>query len=97
MFFVGMKFAPSEALKQSDLNRIVVELLRRVFVTRDGQMLEVKHPDHPMLSLVQLLVDLDIRLDEKTFAGIPDDIKKHFKVIHRDGTEYRYGNRPRWL
>lgn len=94
MFFVGMKFDPDESLKSSDLMRITVELLRRVFVTRDGNLLEAKHSDQPMLSLVQFLVDLDLRLDEKTFAEIPDDLKKYFRVIHRDGTTYRYGRLP---
>lgn len=95
MFFVGMKFAPNESLKQSDLNRIVVELLSRVFVTRDGDALPIKHMDNPMLSLIQFLLDLDMRIDETTFEKFPPDLRKFFKVINRDGTEYRYGQRPR--
>jgi len=95
MFFVGMKFSPTEKLKQSDLNRITVELFRRFFV-KDGDILPARHKDNPMLSLVQLLIDIEFMLDEKAFADIPDDLKKLFLVKHRDGTEYRYGERPRW-
>jgi len=95
MFFVGMKFAPTEKLKQSELNRIVVELFRRFFV-QDGEPLKAKHKDNPMLSLVQLLVDIDFMLDETAFAEIPDDLKKLFIVKQRDGKEYRYGQKPRW-
>jgi len=95
MFFVGMRFAPTEELKQSALNRIVVELFRRFF-SKDGDPLQAKHPDNPMLSVVQMLVDIDFMLDEKAFAEIPDDLKKFFIVKHRDGTEYRYGQKPRW-
>jgi len=97
MFFVGMKFSPTENIKQSDLNRLVVELFRRFFISPDGNMMPIKHQDEPMLSLVQFLVDLDMMLDENAFADIPEDLRKFFIVKHRDGTEYRYGQRPRWL
>jgi hypothetical protein len=94
MFFVGMKFAPVPELKQSELNRIVIHLFRRIFM-KDGAPLEVTEHESAMLSLVQFLVDLDIRLTEEAFAEIPDDLKRYFKVIHRDGVEYRYGQKPR--
>jgi hypothetical protein len=94
MFFVGMKFAPTENLKQSELNRLVIHLFRRIFM-RDGAPLEVKEHESSMLSLVQFLVDLDIRLTEEAFAEIPTDLRRYFSVIHRDGVEYRYGQKPR--
>jgi len=95
MFFVGMRFQPDASLKQSALNTITVELLRRLFTTADGSPLLAKHEDAPMLSLVQLLVDLDMRIDDKTFADFPESIKRHFMVQHRDGLVYRYGSQPR--
>jgi hypothetical protein len=95
MFFIGMKFAPTENMKQSELNRIVVHILRRFF-TRDGKPMPVKHEDNSMLSLVQFLVDVDFMLNEEAFGDMPDDLKKLFIVKHRDGTEYRYGQKPRW-
>lgn len=97
MFFVGMKFHPDENLKQSDLNRIVVHLLRHIFRTWEGEPFPVKNHESSMLMLVQFLVDLDITLDDKTFADIPEDLRKYFQVIHRDGTKYRYGRKPRFL
>lgn len=97
MFFSGMKFAPDETMKQADLNKIVVQLFRRFFITAEGEPFPLKHEDKPMLCLVQFLVDLDMRFDEETFETLPDDIKKFFKVINRNGTEYRYGARkPRF-
>ena len=94
MFFVGMKFAPNENLKQSDLNRIVIHLFRRIFM-RDGAPMEIREHESSMLSVVQFLVDLDIRLTEEAFSEIPEDLRKYFKVMHRDGVEYRYGQKPR--
>jgi hypothetical protein len=94
MFFVGMKFSPDASLKQSELNRIVIHLFRRLFL-RDGEIMDVKEHENTMLSLVQFLVDLDIRLDEAAFADMPVELRRFFKVIHRDGVEYRYGQKPR--
>lgn len=97
MFFVGMKFAPNAELSQKALNRIVIQLFRRIFITPEGEPFTVKEHENTMLQLVQFLVDLDMRLDEEAFAEMPDDLKKYFNVIHRDGTEYRYGSKPRWV
>jgi len=97
MFFVGMKFNPDARLTQSDLNLIVVHLFRKLFTTFEGEPFPVKDHENAMLTLVQFLVDLDMRLDEETFATIPIDLRKHFKVVHRDGVEYQYGQRPRLL
>ena len=94
MFFRGMKFAPDASLSQNDLNKIVVNMLSVMFIGPDGEPMPVKHTKNPMLSLVQFIVDLDIRLDEETFEKMPDDIKKYFLVINRDGQDYRYGTRP---
>lgn len=96
MFFVGMKFKPTETLSQKDLNQLVVHLLRRVFVTPDGDPLPVKDHDNAMLMLVQFLVDLDIMLTEEAFDDIPDALKRYFVVHHRDGSSHRYGHRPMW-
>lgn len=96
MFFVGLQFAPTENLTQKDLNRLVVSLFRRFFVSPDGEPLEVKDHENTMLQLVQFLVDLDMMLDEEAFVDIPTDLRKFFNVIHRDGTKYRYGTKPRW-
>jgi hypothetical protein len=95
MFFLGMRFAPTESMKQSDLNRIVIELFSRYFLL-NGEKIPIKHTDNPMLSLVQFLLDIDFMLTEEAFSDIPDDLKKLFIVKHRDGTEYRYGQKPRW-
>lgn len=95
MFFVGMKFHPTANLKQTELNRLVPHILRFIFMTADGDPLPIKEHEKTMATLVQFLVDLDIRLDEKSFALIPEDLRKNFKVIHRDGTQYQYGSKPR--
>lgn len=95
MFFVGMEFAPTEQLKQSDLNRLVVHIFRRFFRNEDGEPMEIKEFESSMLTLVQFLVDLGIKYNEKAFSELPDDLKRHFMVVHRDGAKYRYGSRPR--
>ena len=97
MFFSGVKFLPDENMTQADLNKITVELFRRFFVTADGEPMPVKHADKPMLSLVQFLVDLDMRLTHEVFDDFPPEIKKFFKVINRDGTEYRYGTNSKYI
>jgi hypothetical protein len=95
MFFVGMKFAPTQDLKQSDLNKLVVNLFSRYFI-KNGEVITTKHPDNSMLSLVQFLVDLDFTLNEEAFSEVPEELRKLFMVKHRDGTEHRYGQKPRW-
>ena len=95
MFFVGMKFNPDSKLTQSDLNRIVVHLFSKLFTTFDGEPIKITEHESAMLTLVQFIVNLDMRLSEEIFAGIPTELRKHFKVIHRDGVEYQYGHRPR--
>lgn len=98
MFFKGMKFSPTENITQGDLNRITVHLLRRFFLNNNNEMIDVKHEDiDSMLTLVQFLVDLDISMDDESFQYIPKELRYMFLVKQRDGKEYRYGNRPRWL
>ncbi len=96
MFWQGMEFSPTEDLKQSELNRLVVHLFRRFFTTPAGDPLPVKEHPSTMLTLVQFLVDLGYRLDDTAFAEIPDDLKRYFMVVQRDGKKYRHGSRPRF-
>ncbi len=97
MFFVGMKFTPDATLTQNDLNRLVPAILRLVFRTAEGEPLPVKNHEQTILTLVQFMVDLDIRIDDKAFAEIPEDLRKYFMVLHRDGVKYRYGKKPRLI
>lgn len=97
MFFVGMSFLPDASLSQKDLNKIILHLFRQIFTTPEGEPMPVSENDNTMLNLVQFLVDLDIRLDEKAFAKLPEDIRKYFLITHRDGMKYRYGQKPRWV
>lgn len=96
MFFVGMKFNPTNDMKQSDLNRLVPYLLRLIF-QRDGSPLPVKEfgEGKSMLTLIQFLVDLEVRLTDKAFEEIPPDLRKFFLVEHRDGLKHQYGRKPR--
>lgn len=96
MFFVGMKFNPTQELRQSDLNRLVPYLLRLIF-HREGGPLPVKEfgDGKSMLTLIQFLVDLEVRLTDEAFEHIPEDLRKFFLVEHRDGTKHQYGRRPR--
>lgn len=96
MFFQGMEFNPTNDLKQSELNRIVVHLFRRFFHTREGEPLPVKEHDKTMLTLIQFLMDVGFRLDEEAFADMPEELRRHFIVINRDNTKWRYGTRPRF-
>lgn len=96
MFWQGMEFAPTNDLKQSELNRIVVHLFRRFFHTREGEPLPVKEHEKSMLTLVQFLMDIGFRLDEEAFEDMPNELRRHFVVKVRDGKDYRYGTRPRF-
>ncbi len=97
MFTKGMKFLPTEHMTQDQLNTVVVEILRRVFVTDRNEMLPVPNESNSMRTLVQFLLDLDMMFDEEAFATFPEHIKSLFMVKHRDGKEYRFGRKPRWL
>lgn len=97
MFTVGMKFQPTETMTQDELNVVIVELLRRIFVTDGKEMIPLPDESNSMRTLAQFILDLDMMLDEEAFVTFPDAIKKLFVVKHRDGTEYRYGRKPRWL
>lgn len=96
MFFVGMEFTPTEDMKQADVNRLIVHIFRQLYKGPDGQMLEVKEYDKSIHTLVQFLLDLKIQLNEEAFGHIPDDLKRFFTIIHRDGTKYRHGTKPRF-
>lgn len=95
MFFKGMRFMPTEDMTQQDLNRLLVHLLRRLFLDQEGNMPTIKHEDkNPMLSVVQFLMDMDIILNDEAFEDIPDDLRRFFIVKYRDGKEHRYGSKP---
>jgi len=98
MFYTGMQFLPTSSLTQDQLNRIAVHLLRRFFHNADGNMPEIKFEDiNSMLSLTQFIIDLDVFLSEEAFKDIPDDLKSLFMVKKRDGKDYRYGHKPKWV
>lgn len=91
MFWQGMEFSPTNDLKQSELNRIVVHLFRRFFTTETGEPLAVKEHEKSMITLIQFLMNINFRLDGDAFAELPEELKKHFVVINRNGRKQRYG------
>lgn len=96
MFWEGMEFSPTNELKQSDLNRIVVHLFRRFFTTPEGGALPIKEHEKSMLTVVQFLMDIGFRLDEEAFEDMPPELRRHFIIVTRDGKKHRYGTRPRF-
>ena len=96
MFWEGLEFSPTNELKQSELNRIVVHLFRRFFTTTEGDALPIKEHEKSMLTVVQFLIDIGFRLDEEAFADMPPELRRHFIIISRDGKKNRYGSRSRY-
>ena len=89
MFFAGIKFSPDETMTQDQLFNITTFLMSQIFMTADGNHMPIKHEGDPMVSLVQMLVDLDVRMNTDVFDLIPNNLRRFFKVVTRDGKEHR--------
>lgn len=94
IFIADYTFVPEKTITNEQMMEAVIEMLRRLF-QKDGKNLDAPVGATPKDRLARLLTDIKIALSEEEFQKLPPEIKRQFVVRERDGTIYRYGNKPR--
>lgn len=94
IFIADYTFVPEPTITNEQMMDSVVELLQRLF-QKEGKPLDPPKGATPKDRLARILTDIKIALSEEEFQKLPATIKRQFVVRERDGTIYRYGNKPR--